>query len=176
MLIKQKRKVSQHSSLHNWVLQDRLECNFRFFWCWKDFFFKYSIRENQVKIQQILSNFIQQYFLKRNYDNNIRLTGSQKINNQDYDADQFSRFAGYVMQEDLLLSNLTVKEYITFAADIRLTLPKQEKSQRVFNILKQLKLEVCQNTLIGDQQSKGISGNKNTFIFNQLIFLKIIRW
>ncbi|EWS72522.1 L-isoaspartate O-methyltransferase (macronuclear) [Tetrahymena thermophila SB210] len=90
-------------------------------------------------------------------DNND-LNGTLKINNQNYDADSFSKFSGYVMQEDLLLSNLTVKEYITFAADIRLSLPKEVKSQRIYNIIKQLKLEHCQDTIIGDQNSKGISG------------------
>ncbi|KAL4441911.1 hypothetical protein ABPG74_003662 [Tetrahymena malaccensis] len=93
-------------------------------------------------------------------NNKNDLIGDLKINNQDYNADSFSKFSGYVMQEDLLLSNLTVKEYIIFAADIRLSLSKEMKNQRINNIIKQLKLEHCQNTIIGDQNSKGISGGE----------------
>lgn len=47
------------------------------------------------------------------------------------------------MQDDYLLPTLTVREYIQFAADMKLPNNESEKKKRVNNILRQLNLIKC---------------------------------
>ncbi|KAL4474986.1 hypothetical protein ABPG74_001682 [Tetrahymena malaccensis] len=99
------------------------------------------------------------------------LKGQILANNCTYSADQFTQFASYVMQDDILLEALTVKECFQFAANLKTTGTADQKSQKVQEILKILKLERCQNTFIGGNFVKGISGGekKRTSIGYELI-------
>ena len=56
----------------------------------------------------------------------------------------FARFTGYVVQDDLYLEALTVKETLTFAADLKLpkTMTKIQKRQRVDSIIDELDLGI----------------------------------
>jgi len=56
-----------------------------------------------------------------------------------------------------------VREYIQFAADLRLDGTLQERTIEVDRTIKILHLEKCQNTFIGDSTSRGISG-KNKYL------------
>lgn len=75
---------------------------------------------------------------------------------------QWRRVIGYVEQEDLFYRNLTVKETLSYAALLRLPryLTREQKLQRVEEIIVQLGLEECQNTIIGDENRRGISGGE----------------
>jgi len=67
------------------------------------------------------------------------------------------------MQEDTLLGNLTPKELITYAAQLRLprSMSRKQKKQRVEAVLSTLGLERCQNTRVGTPgQKRGISGGE----------------
>eukprot|EP00171_Calliarthron_tuberculosum_P011897 IDg11897t1 len=84
------------------------------------------------------------------------------------------RSVGYVMQDDLFFSRLTVRETLEFTAKVRLSsaLPDAEKAARVDSMLDELRLTRCQDTRIGDQQfDKGISGGerKRLNIANELL-------
>lgn len=84
------------------------------------------------------------------------------------------RSVGYVMQDDLFLSNLTVRETLEFTAKVRLPteMPSEKKMERVDSVINSLRLRRCQNTQIGNQiTSKGISGGerKRLNIANELI-------
>ena len=84
------------------------------------------------------------------------------------------REIGYVMQDDLFFSELTVRETLQFTADIRIpkTVSAEEKSKRIDEIITSLRLNQCENTHIGDQIFfKGISGGerKRLNIANELI-------
>ena len=48
-------------------------------------------------------------------------------NNVEYDYNSFGDFANYVMQTDVLMQTLTVKETLMFAADLRLNRIEEEK-------------------------------------------------
>ncbi|EAR86486.1 ABC transporter family protein (macronuclear) [Tetrahymena thermophila SB210] len=100
-----------------------------------------------------------------------QITGEIKANNHDYDSDKFSQFASYVMQDDILLETMTVKECITFAANLRIGGTPEQKELKVNEVIKNLNLERCQNTMIGGQFVKGISGGekKRTSIGYELI-------
>ena len=69
------------------------------------------------------------------------------------------------------MAMLTPREAIQFSANMRLKLPQKDKNQRVNEIIKDLGLESCQNTTIGNTMIKGISGGerKRTSIGVELI-------
>lgn len=84
------------------------------------------------------------------------------------------RSIGYVMQDDLFFSNLTVRETLEFTADVRLPreVTKEEKKKRIEEVLESLRLTRCENTHIGNQMTfKGISGGerKRLNIANELL-------
>lgn len=72
------------------------------------------------------------------------------------------RKIGYVMQDDVFFTNLTVRQTLEITARLRLprTVPYKQKMERVDYILQRLGLLRCQNTIIGDQFRKGISGGE----------------
>jgi ABC-type multidrug transport system ATPase subunit len=84
------------------------------------------------------------------------------------------RSLGYVMQDDVFFSRLTVRETLDFTAAIRLSgrLTPEEQAAKVDDVVARLRLQKCQHTRIGDQQfDKGISGGerKRLNIGNELL-------
>ena len=69
---------------------------------------------------------------------------------------------GFVFQDDLLLSNLSVRETIHFSALLRLpqTLSPEARAERVTATLRQLRLLECADTLIGSEARRGVSGGE----------------
>ncbi|EWS74862.1 transporter family ABC domain protein (macronuclear) [Tetrahymena thermophila SB210] len=100
-----------------------------------------------------------------------QVSGSIQANQEHITFEAFSNYGSYIMQDDILLETMTVKECLNFAANLKLQGSQQEKSQIVQETLKYLKLERCQNTLIGGQFVKGISGGerKRTSIGFELV-------
>lgn len=98
--------------------------------------------------------------------------GSITYNDQPYSKFLKSRI-GFVTQDDVLFPHLTVKETLTYAALLRLpkTLTKQEKEQRATDVIHELGLERCQDTMIGGSFVRGISGGerKRVCIGNEII-------
>ncbi|KAL3535996.1 hypothetical protein ACH5RR_004457 [Cinchona calisaya] len=82
-------------------------------------------------------------------------------NDQPYSKYLKSRI-GFVTQDDILFPHLTVKETLTFAARLRLpsTLTKQEKEERATEVIYELGLERCQDTMIGGSFIRGVSGGE----------------
>ncbi len=77
----------------------------------------------------------------------------------------------YVQQDDILFQTMTVRECLIFAAKLRLKGSDEEKLERVDEIIKDLRLTKCQNTKIGGNLVKGVSGGerKRTAIGVELI-------
>jgi ABC-type multidrug transport system ATPase subunit len=69
------------------------------------------------------------------------------------------------------MPNLTVRETLRFAADLKLDLPEAEREARVDALIGELKLEKCQHTRVGNQMMRGISGGekRRTSIAYELI-------
>ncbi|CAL5356939.1 unnamed protein product [Camellia sinensis] len=80
---------------------------------------------------------------------------------------------GFVTQDDVLFPHLTVRETLTYAALLRLpkTLTKQEKEKRAIDVIDELGLERCQDTMIGSSFVRGVSGGerKRVCIGNEII-------
>ena len=86
---------------------------------------------------------------------------------------QQRRSWGFVFQDDLLLSNLSVRETVHFSALLRLpeALSHEVRAERVTTTLQQLKLLECADTLIGSEARRGVSGGerKRTAIAVELV-------
>lgn len=70
--------------------------------------------------------------------------------------------SAYVMQQDVLLPTLTVRETLRYAADLRLPPPTTEEERRkvVEEVILELGLKECADTRIGSTQHKGCSGGE----------------
>ncbi|EAR86301.1 ABC transporter family protein (macronuclear) [Tetrahymena thermophila SB210] len=100
-----------------------------------------------------------------------QVSGTIQANSNDVTFENFSEFGSYVMQDDVLLETMTVRECLQFAANLKVQGGQQEKDKVVDETLKNLKLMRCQNTFIGGQFVKGISGGerKRTSIGFELV-------
>ncbi|KAL4474978.1 hypothetical protein ABPG74_001674 [Tetrahymena malaccensis] len=101
----------------------------------------------------------------------VHFSGEICANRISYDSNQFPKFASYVMQDDILMETMTVKECLQFAANLKTAGTQEQKDALVHDIIRSLKLERCQDNLIGGQFVKGISGGerKRTSIGFELI-------
>ncbi|QSZ31132.1 hypothetical protein DSL72_000695 [Monilinia vaccinii-corymbosi] len=70
--------------------------------------------------------------------------------------------SAYVMQQDVLLPTLTVRETLRYAADLRLPPPttEEERKKVVEEVILELGLKECADTRIGSTQHKGCSGGE----------------
>lgn len=70
--------------------------------------------------------------------------------------------SAYVMQEDVLIPSLTVRETLRYAADLRLPPPttQEERHAIVEQVILELGLKECANTRIGTTAHKGCSGGE----------------
>ncbi|OLN97692.1 putative ABC transporter ATP-binding protein/permease [Colletotrichum chlorophyti] len=68
----------------------------------------------------------------------------------------------YVMQQDILLPTLTVRETLQYSADLRLPPPTtaEERKRIVEEVILELGLKECANTRIGNSQHRGCSGGE----------------
>ncbi|KAI9121918.1 hypothetical protein K1719_006607 [Acacia pycnantha] len=100
------------------------------------------------------------------------VSGSITYNDQPYSKFLKSRI-GFVTQDDVLFPHLTVKETLTYAALLRLpkTTTKEQKEKRALDVIHELGLERCQDTMIGGSFVRGISGGerKRVCIGNEII-------
>ncbi|CAL9700018.1 unnamed protein product [Knipowitschia caucasica] len=85
----------------------------------------------------------------------------------------FKCITGYVVQEDVVMGTLTVKENLRFSAALRLptSVPQSEKETRVDHLIQELGLTKVADTMVGSPMSRGISGGerKRTNIGMELI-------
>uniref|UniRef100_A0A669EVB4 Broad substrate specificity ATP-binding cassette transporter ABCG2 n=1 Tax=Oreochromis niloticus TaxID=8128 RepID=A0A669EVB4_ORENI len=85
----------------------------------------------------------------------------------------FKCLSGYVVQEDVVMGTLTVRENLRFSAALRLhvSVPQVEKEARVSHLIKELGLTEVADSKVGTQMTRGISGGerKRTNIGMELI-------
>ncbi|XP_054819464.1 ABC transporter G family member 22-like isoform X2 [Prosopis cineraria] len=98
--------------------------------------------------------------------------GSITYNDQPYTKYLKSKI-GFVTQDDVLFPHLTVKETLTYAARLRLpdTFTKDQKEKRALDVIYELGLERCKDTMIGGSFVRGVSGGerKRVCIGNEII-------
>lgn len=98
-----------------------------------------------------LSGFIGPEFSSRA---TISLGQTQPISNKTVRS-----LSGYVLQEDILQTQLTVEENIEYSVRFKMPGAKDMK-QRVDRVIEMLNLEKCRNTRIGTEFQRGVSGGE----------------
>jgi ABC-type multidrug transport system ATPase subunit len=91
------------------------------------------------------------------------VTGDIRLNGLDWiEPTIFRKLSGYVDQDDHHISTLTVREVLEFSADLRLPegMNKKQKAERIDMVLDQLGLTAVQNSRVGSQSKRGISGGE----------------
>ncbi|KAG6524715.1 hypothetical protein ZIOFF_014653 [Zingiber officinale] len=100
------------------------------------------------------------------------IQGSITYNDEPYTKSLKSRI-GFVTQDDVLFAHLTVRETLTYAALLRLpkTMSRQNKEERAMDVIYELGLDRCQDTMIGGSFVRGVSGGerKRVSIGNEII-------
>ncbi|XP_043692959.1 ABC transporter G family member 22-like [Telopea speciosissima] len=93
-------------------------------------------------------------------------------NDQPY-SKSLKRRIGFVTQDDVLFPHLTVRETLTYAALLRLPkiLTRQQKEERAMDVIYELGLERCEDTMIGGSFVRGVSGGerKRVCIGNEIL-------
>uniref|UniRef100_UPI00398F6165 broad substrate specificity ATP-binding cassette transporter ABCG2-like n=1 Tax=Pristiophorus japonicus TaxID=55135 RepID=UPI00398F6165 len=75
----------------------------------------------------------------------------------------FNLQSAYVVQDDILMGTLTVRENLEFSANLRLSRKEytfEEKQQKVNRVINELGLQDCANTKIGTELIRGVSGGE----------------
>lgn len=89
------------------------------------------------------------------------LTGQIMANNRIVNFNTFRKQSGYVMQSDALFPLLTVKETLYYAAHLRIQGKTYAEREAIAeSTMKLLRLEHVQNTIIGDELNRGLSGGE----------------
>ncbi|XP_055468528.1 broad substrate specificity ATP-binding cassette transporter ABCG2-like isoform X1 [Psammomys obesus] len=100
------------------------------------------------------------------------LSGDVLINGAPQPAN-FKCSSGYVVQDDIVMGTLTVRENLQFSAALRLptTMRNHEKNDRINMIIKELGLDKVADSKVGTQFIRGVSGGerKRTSIGMELI-------
>jgi ABC-type lipoprotein export system ATPase subunit len=88
--------------------------------------------------------------------------GTIRLNGNEYSTAVLKAMSAYVLQDDLLHAELTVKETIKYAADLRLSGKMDDKGrkQRQKDVIALMGIEHIGDTIIGDTRRKGISGGE----------------
>ncbi|XP_040274030.1 broad substrate specificity ATP-binding cassette transporter ABCG2 isoform X1 [Bufo bufo] len=85
----------------------------------------------------------------------------------------FKCLSGYVVQDDVVMGTLTVRENLQFSAALRLprSLKQKDKDERINQIIKELGLTKVADSKVGTQLIRGVSGGerKRTNIGMELI-------
>jgi ATP-binding cassette subfamily G (WHITE) protein 1 len=109
-----------------------------------------------------LSN--RKYYLKT-----LIVNGEFLVNGRSIDTIDFNRITGYAMQDDIILDTLTVREVLLFTAKLRLS--KDIYQARMDEVISDLELFNCADSIVGNVGKKGISGGerKRTSIAIELL-------
>lgn len=87
--------------------------------------------------------------------------------------ENFKCMVGYVVQDDVVMGGLTVRENFAFSAALRLPsdVTKTERKERIENVINELGLNACADTKVGNEFFRGVSGGerKRTNIGMELI-------
>lgn len=105
-------------------------------------------------------------------------TSGRTLFNGSEDASQIR--SAYVIQQDILLPTLTVRETLTYAAQLRLpsSVTQHERRQLVEEVILELSLKEAADTRIGNHAHKGCSGGekRRTSIGVQLLSNPSLLW
>jgi ABC-type multidrug transport system ATPase subunit/ABC-type multidrug transport system permease subunit len=88
------------------------------------------------------------------------LTGTILANDDDIHSIAYENYVAYVMQEDILLATMTVRECLQFSCDLRTRGEQHKKDRKVERLLDDLVLRKCKDSQIGSALKRGVSGGE----------------
>jgi ABC-type multidrug transport system ATPase subunit len=90
----------------------------------------------------------------------LKISGTTTFN----DSHKLNVRYGYVVQHDLLIPTLTVRETLQYAADLRLreAISDKERKDAVEQTILELSLKECAATRVGTSNAKGCSGGNRS--------------
>eukprot|EP00043_Microstomoeca_roanoka_P000728 m.28780 g.28780 ORF g.28780 m.28780 type:complete len:766 (+) comp10476_c0_seq2:346-2643(+) len=93
---------------------------------------------------------------------NGRTSGHILVNGHKRDYTTFRKQSAYVLQHDVFYAEMTVRETIMLSALLRLPreMSTEDKMRRVDGIITELGLAKCQNTVLGNDLIRGVSGGE----------------
>ncbi|KAH7118947.1 P-loop containing nucleoside triphosphate hydrolase protein [Dendryphion nanum] len=113
----------------------------------------------------------------RMHGNRLSVSGRTLFNGSE-DASNIR--SAYVIQQDILLPTLTVRETLTYAAELRLpsSVPREERKQLVEEVIMELSLKEAADTRIGNHEHRGCSGGekRRTSVGVQLLSNPSLLW
>ncbi|XP_012936225.1 broad substrate specificity ATP-binding cassette transporter ABCG2 [Aplysia californica] len=76
--------------------------------------------------------------------------------------DNFKCMVGYVVQDDVVMGTLSIRENFAFSAALRLpqSVSQSERRERVEQVIKELGLVKCADTKVGNEFLRGVSGGE----------------
>ncbi|KAJ9474849.1 putative ATP-dependent permease (putative) [Pseudozyma hubeiensis] len=101
--------------------------------------------------------------LSARLDKSSDIAGEVLFQSKQRDPTTWKRLTGFVEQDDLMFSALTVQETLQYSADLRLPkrlYKKSERQQRVHDTIAMLRLDKCKDTRIGGPNQRGVSGGE----------------
>ncbi|CAH8581010.1 unnamed protein product [Schistosoma bovis] len=105
--------------------------------------------------------------------NPSQLTGYVLLNGKLLPSSVRRRLCGYVVQENIVMETLTIRENITFSATLRLPrcTAARERDEKVSSVIEELGLTSVADRIIGTQSTCGVSGGerKRTCIGIELV-------
>ena len=91
---------------------------------------------------------------------NMKYEGEVLLNGDKMNWDKYKKITGFVMQRDIFMEELSVREIFDFVKELSSFDNSEEKMRDVNKIIKNLKMERAQNNRVGGESSKGISGGE----------------
>lgn len=90
------------------------------------------------------------------------MTGQVLLDGQVVDPEVLKHNSGYVIQDDIVMGTLTVRENLMFSAELRLppSVSYEEKKARVQQIIEELNLMKVAESKVGTEFVRGISGGE----------------
>jgi ATP-binding cassette subfamily G (WHITE) protein 1 len=93
-------------------------------------------------------------------NNEIQISGTVQINTQSIKTLKYQSYCRYVNQQDILLSTLTPRESLYFAAKFKVEGTPFQINERVRKFLEKLNLVKAADNLVGSEMRKGLSGGE----------------
>ena len=89
-------------------------------------------------------------------------SGTILVNGVEERISKYKKLVGFVPQEDVMLRKLTVREVLDHSASLRLpsNWSRAQRKQFVDDVVSLLELGHIQNSVIGDEAERGISGGE----------------
>jgi ABC-type multidrug transport system ATPase subunit len=95
-----------------------------------------------------------------NFPEGSEHSGELYINNEQINFEDLSSYSSYVMQDDVLFDILTPYENIWYACKLKKVVESEKTDECVLELLKDLQLTDCKDTMVGNNEKKGISGGE----------------